>query len=76
MYFSDEMHNVLDAIAKLWIPFAIAIIFGFSKYINIPWSEAACGCLGVVDAALGVLLEKSTRNYRKTLENNEEEKEE
>lgn len=72
MYFSDEMHKVLDAIAKLWIPFAIAIIFGFSQYIEIPHSEAIIGCLGVVDAALGTLLEKSTRNYRKAMDEDKE----
>ena len=72
MYLSDEMHKYLDAIAKLWIPFAIAIIFGCSKYVNIPYSEAICGCLGVVDAALGTLLEASTRNYRKSLKEKEE----
>ena len=73
MYFSDEMHKVIDAIAKLWIPFEIAIVFGFSKYIDIPYSEAICGCLGVLDAALGTLLEASTRNYRKSLEDKEKE---
>ncbi len=68
MYLSDEMHKILEAIAKLWIPFAIAIIFGFSQYIEIPKSEAIVGCLGVLDAALGTLLEASTRNYRKDKE--------
>lgn len=71
MYFSDEMHKFLDALAKLWIPFAIAIIFGCSQYVEIPNSEAILGCLGVVDAALGTLLEKSTRNYRKSLKEKE-----
>ena len=71
MYLSDEMHKFLDSAAKLWIPFAIAIIFGFSQYVEIPHSEAVIGCLGVVDAALGTLLEKSTKNYRKSLEEKE-----
>lgn len=73
MYFSDEMHKFLDALAKLWIPFAIAIVFGCSKYVDIPYSEAICGCLGVVDAALGTLLEASTRNYRKAMEDKKDE---
>lgn len=69
---SNEVYDMLKVVAAVILPFLAAIIIGFGEI----WGIEVCAPIGatitMVDAALGVALDKLSKAYHKESEEKDE----
>lgn len=70
--FSPKVYDVLKWIALVLLPALGALYFGLGQIWKFPAVEEVVGSITVIDTFLGILLNKSSKNYRQataTLQN-------
>ena len=65
MRISDELYDLLRAIADLLLPALGALYFGLAGIWNFPYGEQVVGTITVIDTFLGAILGISTVQYNK-----------
>lgn len=61
--FTNSLYDKLKYFALVILPFIGALYFGLGQIWGFPHMEKVLGSIAVLDAAIGVLLKKSTDRY-------------
>lgn len=75
MFFSDKTYDVVKWIAQYLLPALGTLYAALSGLWGLPYGEQIVGTISAIDVFLGVLLGISTANYKKSLPNENENKE-
>lgn len=65
---SNKMYDVLKWIALCVLPAAAALYLAIAKTWGLPYGEEISGTIMAVDTFMGVVLNISSAQYKKTLE--------
>lgn len=68
MKLTNKAYDVWKAIAQIWIPAIGTAYFGLARIWGLPYAEEIVGTLTVIDTFLGAVLQISTNNYYKTIQ--------
>jgi Putative phage holin Dp-1 len=60
---SNKTHDIVKAIALLWLPALGTLFFTFTDIWALAWGKQVVGSIMAVDTFLGVILGISTRTY-------------
>jgi len=71
MKLSNKAYDTWKAIAQIWIPALGTAYFGLARIWGLPYAEEIVGTLTVIDTFLGAVLQISTNNYYKTIQETE-----
>ena len=71
MKLSNKAYDMWKAIAQIWIPAIGTAYFGLARIWGLPYAEEIVGTLTVIDTFLGAVLQISTNNYYKTIQETE-----
>lgn len=67
MKLSNEMYDKLKWIAQILLPALGTFYYALASIWNLPYCEQVVGTITAVDAFLGALLQISTKNYYKSI---------
>lgn len=67
MTFSNETYDRLKWIAQILLPALGTLYYALGSIWGLPYCEQVVGTITAVDAFLGALLQISTKNYYKSL---------
>lgn len=69
---SNKVYDALKFVAQILLPALATLYFALAQIWNLPYGEQIVGTITAIDAFLGALLGISSINYKKRLEENEE----
>lgn len=70
---SNRVYDILKFFAQILLPAIATLYFALAQIWNLPYAEQIVGTITAIDAFLGAILGISSVNYKKRLEENEEE---
>ena len=73
MKMSNKVYDVLKYIAQIVLPAIATLYFALAKIWGFPYATEITGTLAAVDAFMGALLQISTNNYNKVIEEGDSE---
>lgn len=68
MKLTNKAYDVLKFIAQILLPALGSLYFGLARIWGFPYAKEIVGSISVVDASLGALLQISTSQYYKTIQ--------
>lgn len=71
---SNKTYDILKWVAQIVLPALGTLYFALSAIWGLPYGEEIVGTITAIDAFLGALLRISTAQYKKTLEDQKDER--
>lgn len=68
MHISNETYDFLKFVAQILLPALGALYFGLTQWWPLPYGAEVVGTITVIDTFLGSILQISTDQYNKELE--------
>ena len=70
---SNKVYDVMKYIAQIVLPAIATLYFALAQIWGFPYAEEIVGSITAIDAFLGAVLMISSSQYKKALENGDEE---